>query len=71
VLDPEVIKRCAEWIVIVLPGAEQDEPAAGPQQPGGLAERDLGIDPVERGAGDNQVERRIGRGQVLERRDPE
>jgi hypothetical protein len=49
----------------------QGEPAARPQQPGGLAERDPGIDPVERSAGDNQVKGRIGHGQILERGDPE
>ena len=54
--DPQDVQRLAEGIVIVLVCAEQGEPAARPQQPGGLAERDLRIDPVERGAGDDQVE---------------
>jgi hypothetical protein len=54
----------------MLFGAEQREPAVRPQQPGGLAERNFGIDPVERGTGDDQGEGRTGGGQVLERRDP-
>jgi len=69
--DPQIVQGRADGMVVALFGAEQAEPAASPQQPGGLAERDLGVDPVERGARNDQVEGAIGGVQVLERGDLE
>jgi hypothetical protein len=71
VADPQVIEGRTERIVIVLVGIGQGEPATRPQQPGGLGEGDRGIDPVERGARDDQVERSLGRIELLERGDLE
>jgi hypothetical protein len=63
--DPQIVQCRADGMVVALFPAEQAEPAAWPQQPGGLAERDLRVDPVERGAGNDQVEGSIGRVQIL------
>jgi hypothetical protein len=53
---PHARQRRAEGIVEALFGGEQGEPAAGPQEPGGLAELDLRVDPVKRRARADQVE---------------
>jgi hypothetical protein len=63
--DPQAVQCRAERIVIALLGVEQGEPAARPQQPGRLAERDLGIYPVERGAGGYDVGRVPGPGRLV------
>jgi SET family sugar efflux transporter-like MFS transporter len=64
--QPHLVQDRAEGVVVALGGAEDGEPAAGPQQPGGLHEPDLRVDPVKRRPRDDQVERGVRRVQILE-----
>jgi hypothetical protein len=63
---PHGVQRRAQRIVVALVVLQEREPAAGAQEPRALGEPDLGVDPVERRAGDDQVERRVWRFEVLE-----
>src|SRR5260370_36907624 len=43
---PHAAQCSAERVVVALAGLQPGEPAAGAQEPRGLAEHDLGVDPV-------------------------
>src|SRR5260370_12740250 len=43
---PPAAQRTPETVLLALPGPQPGEPAAGAQEPRGLAEHDLGVDPV-------------------------
>ena len=70
-VHPRLEQGRADRVVVARARGEKGEPADGAQQTGCLVQLDLGIDPVECGRGDHQIESAVVPLEVLEGDDSE